>query len=138
VVHADENVTGASLPSIPEDRPLSPEERSLTLWMLEHGRPESATFLPQLDRARVVSRCPCGCASVDFAIDGKQPPLGKDMQMLGDFLFGDEKDLCGAFVFARGGLLAGLEVYGLAVDAPTILPAPAALRPVPSPLAGRD
>jgi hypothetical protein len=113
---------------IPENRPLSPEEHSLTRWMLEHGHPDAAAFLPQLDRARVVSRCPCGCASIDFAIDGEQAPPGTGMQVLGDFLYGDEKTLCGAFVFAKAGLLAGLEVYGLAVDAPTVLPEPPGLR----------
>lgn len=52
------------------------------------------------------------------------------MQILADFVYGGEDDLCGAFVFAEGGVLAGLEVYGLAVDAPKELPAPEVLRPL--------
>ena len=51
------------------------------------------------------------------------------MRIIGDFLYGDESSLCGAFVFESHGVLAGLEVYGLAVDAPTILPDPHQLRP---------
>jgi hypothetical protein len=59
---------------LPEDRPLSTKESSLVQWMLEHGNPDSACFLTQVDEARVVSRCPCGCASIDFAIGGFVPP----------------------------------------------------------------
>ena len=31
--------------------------------MLEHGTPEAAAFLEQLERARVVGKCPCCCAN---------------------------------------------------------------------------
>lgn len=116
-------------PSTVEDRPLTDEERSLTRWMLEHGKPEALAFLPQLDHARVVSRCPCGCGSVVFAIKGQKAPAGTGMQPVADFVFGGDDDLCGIFVFAQAGLLAGLEVYGLAIDAPMVLPLPEQLRP---------
>jgi len=96
--------------------------------MLEHGKPEASSFLTQLDNARVVALCPCGCASIDFAIFGMPEPDG-GLNVLADFLFGDDAHLCGAFVFEKNGVLAGLEVYGLAVDAPSILPKPSDLRP---------
>ena len=109
---------------VPEDRPLSGQEAKLVRWMLEHGEPRAATFLAQLPDARVVSRCSCGCASVDFAIAGVKPPPG-NLGVLADFQFRTaEGHLCGAFVFERAGLLAGLEVYsqdGLSV--PSTLPA---------------
>jgi hypothetical protein len=120
---------------IPDDRPLTIDEYQLTRWMLEHGTPEARTFLPQLEQARVVSRCPCGCASIDFAIGGKDRPMG-NMQILADFLFGGDNDLSGAFDFAMSGLLAGLEVYGLPVEAPKVLPLPEALRPLSDPVDG--
>jgi hypothetical protein len=41
-------------PPIPDERPLTAEERRLARWMLEHGGPRGREFLPQLDRARVV------------------------------------------------------------------------------------
>jgi hypothetical protein len=115
--------------SIPEDRPLTDEERRLTRWMLEHGTPDAATFLVQLQTARVISRCPCGCASIDFSIAGQPRPFGP-LQILADFEFGDENNLCGAFVFAVNGVLAGLEVCGYAVDAPRELPKTELLRPL--------
>jgi hypothetical protein len=97
--------------------------------MLEHGNAEAAAYLEQLSMARVVSGCDCGCASINFEIDGRPKPVG-GLRILGDYLFGDDPSLCGAFVFEIDGVLAGLEVYGLAVPAPSILPTPEELRPL--------
>lgn len=129
---------------IPEDRPLSVREASLIRWMLEHGAPGAADFLPQLPDARVVSRCPCGCASVNFSIAGVSPPPG-GLGILADFQFHTREGfLCGAFVFERAGLLAGLDVWS--IDGPTVpstLPAIEALEPLESgwhaePVTGSD
>ncbi len=117
---------------IPEQRELSGEERKLAQWMLEHGESGALSFRSQLDRARVVSRCPCGCASIDLEVSGAPTPSG-EMRILGDFLYGDESNLAGVFIFERGGTLAGIEVYGLAVDAPRTLPNPSGLRPFDAP-----
>ena len=114
---------------IPDDRPLSVAERALARWMLEHGTPNAAPFLAQLERTRVVSRCPCGCASIDFAVAGLPAPDG-GLNILGDFLYGDDTTLAGAFIFERGGVLAGIEVWSpIGEDAPRHLPSPAELRP---------
>jgi len=110
----------------PIDRPLTTEEHELTRWMLEHGMHEAAAFLEQLDRARVVGKCRCGCASIDLEVEGlgKAPP---GVHILGDFIYGDESNLCGVFVFESAGILSGLEVYSFAADTPKTLPTP--LRP---------
>ena len=113
---------------IPDERPLTKAEYDLARWMLENGQVDAREFLAQLDRARVVSRCPCGCASIDLQVEGLPPPSG-GLRILGDYLFGAEGDLAGAFVFERSGVLAGVEVYGLAGDAPKSLPSPRAVRP---------
>jgi hypothetical protein len=44
-------------------------------------------------------------------------------------VFGSGDELSGIFVFEQSGVLAGLEVYGLAGDAPKTLPGPDSLRP---------
>jgi hypothetical protein len=116
---------------IPDERPLTDEEYQLAGWMLEHGEPEARTFLPQLALARVVARCPCGCASIDFEIAGHSHPVG-GLHILGDFIYGGESDLSGVFIFERSGVLAGIEVYGLVCDAPKTLPEPGSLRPFDS------
>lgn len=115
--------------SAPENRPLSPSEMSLARWMLEHGLPEARQYLDQLAVAKVTPwRCACGCASIDFQIDGHDPaPPGVDI--LGDFVFGPDDALAGVYIFASNGILRGIEVYGLAGDAPRELPAQASLRP---------
>jgi hypothetical protein len=51
------------------------------------------------------------------------------MHPIADFLFGDEETLSGIFVYEKDGILSGLEVYGLAGEAPKFLPEPEALRP---------
>jgi hypothetical protein len=109
-------------------RELSTQEHGLIEWMLKHGSGEPQHFLEQLAGARVVSRCSCGCASIDLAVPGRRLPEG-GLRIIGDFLFGEDASLCGAFVFEREGLWAGLEVYGLAVEAPRVLPRPDELRP---------
>ena len=111
------------------NRDLTSEERTLVRWMLEHGATGARTFLPQLERAQVLpTRCPCGCASIDFSIDGQPKPSG-GLRPIADFVFGSGDETSGIFVFEQSGVLAGLEVYGLAGDAPKTLPSPDSLRP---------
>lgn len=112
------------------NRDLTSEERTLVRWMLEHGEPDAPQFLSQLERAQVLPwRCPCGCASIDFSIDGKPKPAPGPLRPIADFVFGSSADLSGIFVYEQAGVLAGLEVYGLAGDAPKTLPSPNSLRP---------
>jgi hypothetical protein len=111
------------------DRELTDREASLVRWMLEHGSAEARTYLTQLARAHVTPwRCACGCASINFSIDGEPAPNAGPF-ILADFIFGADQNLSGIFVFQRDGFLSGLEVYGLAGDAPTSLPVPNELRP---------
>jgi hypothetical protein len=113
-----------------KNRQLTDAERHLARWMLEHGKPEAHEFLSQLDVAEVTPwRCPCGCASINFQIEGR-PLAPPGVHILADFVFGDDQNLSGIFIFEKAGILSGLEVYGLAADAPTSLPGPDSLRPL--------
>lgn len=114
--------------SIVVDRSLTEEEQTLARWMLENGTPQAVIFLPQLEKARVCRLCGCGCASVDFKIDGYAETSG-DLGILGDFLFGEGDETCGAFIFEREGVLSGLEVFSYGVkDKVDVLPNPSELR----------
>ena len=116
---------------VSENRPLTREEEQLVRWMLEHGKPEGERLFAQLEQARVTPwRCPCGCASLNFAIERLPHPSGA-LRPVADFVFGDDPDLNGIFVYEQDGILAGIEVYGLSGDAAKSLPRPEALRPVP-------
>jgi hypothetical protein len=111
------------------NRQLTNHERRLVRWMLEHGSPEAATFLPQLDEAEVTPwKCKCGCASINFQIRGP-PQAAPGVHPIADFVFGEGDTLSGIFVYEKDGILSGLEVYGLAGDAPKSLPQPEELRP---------
>ena len=97
--------------------------------MLEHGHPEAKAFLPQTDQTSATDwRCRCGCASINLSVIGA-PDQTSGLNIIADFLFGNETDLSGIFFYEKQGFLAGLEVYGLAGDAPKMLPPPDALRP---------
>jgi hypothetical protein len=61
-------------------------------------------------------------------VSGMPSPSG-GLRILGDYVFGENADLAGAFIFERAGVLAGIEVYGLAGDTPRVLPEPGSLRP---------
>lgn len=115
-----------STTEIPEDRALSDEERALIHWMLEHGEPHASSFLPQLAQARVAARCPCGCVSIDFAIAGQRASTSGAMDIIADFDWYDaDGHRFGAFLFARDGLLAGLDIYSIdGAVTPTWLPKP--------------
>ena len=117
-----------NLQPIFENRALTSDERLLVQWMLEHGELGAELFLPQIDQACIVSRCPCGCASVDFEVDGLPQPNG-GLHILSDYLLNRDEELAGVFIFERGGVLAGIEVYGLSGDAPSTLPRPEDLSP---------
>ncbi|MBS1835585.1 MAG: hypothetical protein JST65_22900 [Acidobacteria bacterium] len=95
-------------------------------------------FLSQLEKAEATSwQCPCGCASIDFQVDGAPPPE-KNMNILADFIFGTAAELNGIFIYEQGGVLAGLEVTGYTGDAPKNLPQFDALRPMTDAFSQKD
>jgi hypothetical protein len=118
--------------SIAEDRPLTPKEAQLTAWLLEHGTKEAHTFTSQLPGARVISRCACGCASVDFSVNGHRGKVTDGMVVLSDHQWRDTAGhLFGAFVFAYGSVLGGLDVWSIdGLSLPKSLPEIEALRPL--------
>jgi hypothetical protein len=96
-----------------EPRLLSHAERELTAWLLRHGSDDAGEFLPQLDRAKVIAHCRCGCASIDFSIDGRQPKTF-GMRVLSDYQWKDQRGhLFGVMVFEQDDLLAGLDVWSI-------------------------
>ena len=112
------------------NRPLTPAEYELAYYMLTHGNHAGQDFLAQLEQAEITPwRCECGCASVNFQIKG-HPEAEPGVHILGKFLCGPEDAPSGIFIFESGGLLSGIEVYGLAVDAPKILPNSGELRKI--------
>jgi hypothetical protein len=113
-ISLDPMVREPSITIIPEKRPLSPQERSLVERLLEHGEPEAREFVAQLTELTVAGHCSCGCASLAFAVGTRFAPFEGPMDILADYFWHDhESHSFGVFVFAREGLLAGLDVYSL-------------------------
>ncbi len=121
-----------SITSIPDDRDLTAKERLLVEWLLDHGSADANHYRSHLDEVRVATRCYCGCASVDFAIDGVVPKKGEPISVLSDYEWVDSDGrLFGVFLFAKCDLLAGFEIWsqdGLATA--DYLPELADLRPI--------
>ena len=115
--------------TVPEDRALSDQESHFLTWLLEHGKPSARGYLGEVEHVRVVSRCGCGCASIDFVEAPRAP-----METLSDHKWQDaEGHLFGVFAFAKEGRLAGLEVWSIDGEAtPTELPPTSSLGPLDS------
>jgi hypothetical protein len=115
-----------------ENRPLSDEERLLLEWLLQNGNASARSFLVQLEAARVVSRCGCGCASINLSVGDGGWNTGTSMQILSDYGWQDVADRkYGILVFEKSGFLAGLEVWSVDGEAtPATLPSIHELRPL--------
>lgn len=115
-------------------RLLTQEELELTRWLLRHGIPGAESFLQQLEHAKVIAHCQCGCASIDFSIDG-QVPTTAGMCVLSDFQWRDSRGyLFGIFVFERDQLLSGFDVWSIdGAATPSTLPPITTLQPFGSP-----
>lgn len=111
-----------------KNRALTQAEYDLIRWILEHGSADAQEYIVQLDKAEATLwRCECGCASINLEIKG-YPLAPPGVHILGDFVFGEYIEMAGVFVFSSDGILSGLEVYGIAGDAPKNLPKQESLR----------
>jgi hypothetical protein len=105
-----------------DTRKLTKDEYELSLWLLEHGNEDACKYIDQLDNAdATIWKCECGCASFNFKVHG-QSEAKPGVHILSDYVFGNVSELAGVFIFSSNGVLSGLEVYGLAADAPSNLP----------------
>jgi hypothetical protein len=113
-----------------DKRPLSKEERGLLEWLVAHGVPNARRYEMQLPRATVVSRCGCGCPTIDLAVDGKQTYGASEL--VADFEGRSPEGICvGVILHARDGQLAELEVYPIdEVKGPFTLPSSSTLVPL--------
>jgi hypothetical protein len=95
-------------------RALRPEERAVLLALLNYADFDGRdALLAQVDAARVVGYCGCGCASVDLAVDCSPAmtsvahPIPNEATVFG----ADGEAIGSVLVFVRDGCLSMLEVY---------------------------
>ena len=102
-------------------RTLSPQEVDIVARLIEFTAGQ--TFdPPDLAELRVVGRCDCGCATVDFLAE-EVPGARVAADAYGTTRNGVD---VGVMLWTRDGQLAGLEVYSLA-DGVAELPLPESL-----------
>ena len=111
----------------PEIRPLTTDERILLEWLIANGSPSAKKYAPQTPRVSVVSRCTCGCPTIDLAVDGKHVDGGSEL--VADFVGKAPEGIqVGVILHCRGGQISELEVYAMGeVKGAFGLPSPNAL-----------
>ncbi|AUY52835.1 hypothetical protein [Streptomyces sp. CB01881] len=107
--------------------PLPAEAVQLLEALLKEDQPDHRALLAQIPHLRVIGRCPCSCASIDFGLDRAAvpaAPVAGNPVADGTVLDADGEPVGGALVFAYDGYLSNLEVYGWGDDQITRLPSP--------------
>ena len=95
--------------TVKEDRPLSEHETAVVNWMVLYAVP-AGRFLhlaPTIANLRVVGRCGCGCASVDFEKEGQSAKSHPIADAYGETADGS----VGLILWGREGAITGLEIY---------------------------
>lgn len=113
---------------ISASRQPTEDERKLVEWLVANGSPDALKYACQIPRLQVVSRCPCGCPSVDFAIANRSRFGSSEVIVRADGR-SPEGTPVWVMLHSRQGELAELEVYPLANDAGVFgLPKPESLK----------
>ena len=108
--------------TVQEERSLSAEELALVEWLVDHGRPDAHEYRSQISKLRVVSKCGCGCPSIDFAIGTTKKAGGSHIIADGHGKSPDCADV-GIILHVREGEISELEVYS-ATGEPTTFSLP--------------
>ncbi len=113
--------------TLPEDRPITEREALVVEWVLANCALDGPLdhLLHDVRHLRVVGRCACGCASVDFAPDGQTARARPVAEAVGHDSRGRA---CGVIIWELKGRVSGLEVYECEPGSATKLPAIEALR----------
>lgn len=121
-------------------RPLSALERAALEALLQQGAFEGVdAYRAQLDHARVVKECSCGCPTIDLEVDASQAsraPVDGDPTLP---LWGEADDpetpdgTLDLTVWAPDGYLTELNVAWYGRQPPSVLPDPRSLRVGPGP-----
>ena len=107
--------------TILENRPISDRERAVVAWLLANA-PVNAPLehlLPRVPELRVVGRCDCGCASVDFEVDGQS---GGSHPIADAYAASSTGLKCGLILWGRDGAITGLEIYEMDLGTTRELP----------------
>ena len=103
--------------SIREERDLTSRERRLLDWLIRNGTGASQALLEQLGRTRVVSKCGCGCPTIDLAVGDRLAATTGGSEIVADAHgVSPEGVAIGTILHVREGILSELEIYAQASD----------------------
>jgi len=92
---------------VEEHRDLSAKEVDLIKWLLT--KTNHSEFIEQIGKTKVVSKCSCGCPTVDLQVEGyESKPVRFVLSAEG---FSPEGIAVGVILHVRNGLVSELEVY---------------------------
>jgi hypothetical protein len=108
---------------VEDHRDLSRKERILLERLLSNGTPEAVTYLEQLSKVTVVSRCACGCPTIDLAVNGRIASPASTTVILSEAGGVSPEGISfGIILHGREGLVSELEVYPVDGQGPFTLP----------------
>lgn len=94
---------------IAEDRDLAVREIDLIQWLLTGTN--NLEFIEQIEKTRVITRCDCGCRTIDLKVEGYKPrSVGVNLSAQG---FSPEGVPVDVVLHVRHGLLSELEIYAM-------------------------
>lgn len=107
------------------NRSLSESEQALIAALLSYLPEGAESFLAQLEQARVVDHCSCGCPSIDLAIGKARKRAAGDTEILiGADGCSPEGTPVGIILWAQAGNLSSLEVHAWDAATDFSLPEP--------------
>lgn len=95
-----------------ERLPLTPRERAVLDLLLGTDFPGAAALRAQARTAEVTGRCPCGCPTIDLAVDETVAEVESRVAVDVDVADG------GLILFVDEGRLSGLEYWSVADETP--------------------
>jgi hypothetical protein len=108
-------------------RPLTPEELVLVTWLVENAEPRGRLerLADSIQRIKVVSKCGCGCASVDFERTSALGTRQSLVEAVGEAVTGEALLV---ILWGNDEELGGLDVMDLAGSNLNALPVPGSLK----------
>lgn len=92
---------------VEDHRDLSTKEINLIKWLLT--KTNHSEFIEQIGKTKVVSKCSCGCPTVDLEVEGyESKPITLVLSAEG---FSPEGIAVCVILHVRNGLVSELEVY---------------------------
>ena len=94
---------------IEEHRDLSLKEVNLIKWLL--SKTNHSEFIEQIEKTKVISKCGCGCRTIDLQVEGYEAKSGiLNLSAQGVSPEGVPVDV---ILHVRRGLISELEIYSM-------------------------